>query len=140
MSEEQAQQLLYQLQMLETYFADLTQREVTLVSVLREAALAIESIKSLSMNTESETLVPVGMGTYVKTKIISNDKIVLNVGAGIAIEKDKDSAINFLEAKLKEIEIALQDNTVKKSQIEERLEAGKHQMNQMMQQARSKNQ
>lgn len=140
MSEEQAQQLLYQLQMLETYLADLTQRETTLVSILRESALAIESIKSIGTNAESETLVPIGMGTYVKTKITSNDKIVLNVGAGIAIEKTKDAAINFLESKLKEIEIALQDNSVKKSQVEERLEAGKHQMNQMMQQARSKSQ
>lgn len=140
MSEEQAQQLLYQLQMLETYLADLTQRETTLVSILRESALAIESIKSIGTNAESETLVPIGMGTYVKTKITSNDKIVLNVGAGIAIEKNKDAAINFLESKLKEIEIALQDNSVKKSQVEERLEAGKHQMNQMMQQARSKSQ
>lgn len=140
MSEEQAQQLLYQLQMLETYFVDLTQREASLVSVLREASLAIEAIKSLTMTTESETLVPIGMGTYVKTKISSSDKIVLNMGAGIAVEKDKDAAINFLESRLKEIEIALKDNSVKKSQVEQRLEAGKHQMNQIMKQARSKNQ
>lgn len=140
MSEEQAQQLLYQLQMLETYFADLTQREASLVSVLREASFAIEAIKSLTMTTESETLVPIGMGTYVKTKISSSDKIVLNIGAGIAVEKDKDAAINFLESRLKEIEIALKDNSVKKSQVEQRLETGKHQMNQIMKQARSKNQ
>lgn len=140
MSEEQAQQLLYQLQMLETYYADLTQREATLVSVLREASLAIESLKSLGANQESETLVPIGLGTYVKTKITSNDKIILNIGAGVAIEKDTDSAINFLEARLKEIEIALRDNSAKKSQVEDKLEAGKHQMNQMMQQARSTHQ
>lgn len=140
MSEEQAQQLLYQLQMLETYYADLTQREATLVSVLREASLAIESLKSLGVTPNSETLVPIGLGTFVKANISSSNKIILNVGAGVAIEKDKDSGINFLESRLKEIEIALQDNSAKKSQIEERLEAGKHQMNQMMQQARSKQQ
>ena len=61
MSEEQAQQLMQQMQMLETYFADLSKREATLYGVLKEAAAAIESIKSLSQ-TDSETLVPVGMG------------------------------------------------------------------------------
>ena len=45
MSEEKAQQLMQQMQMLETYFADLSKREATLYNVLREAVAAIESIK-----------------------------------------------------------------------------------------------
>src|SRR3990167_5939641 len=77
MSEEQAQQLMQQMQMLETYFTDLSQREGTLLNVLREAISAIESIKSLHQKPNSDTLVPIGMGTYVQTKILSNDKIIL---------------------------------------------------------------
>jgi len=133
MSEEQAQQLMQQMQMLETYFADLSQRETTLLSVLREAVSAIESIKSLSQKPNSDTLVPIGMGTYVQTKISSNDKIVLNIGAGIAMEKTHDSAINYLEARIKEIEVALQDASAKKQEVIARLEHGKDQINQLMQ-------
>ena len=47
MSQEQAEQLMQQMQMLETYFSDLSQRESTFLSVLREATAAIDSIKSL---------------------------------------------------------------------------------------------
>jgi prefoldin alpha subunit len=133
MSEEQAQQLMQQMQMLETYFTDLSQREGTLLSVLREAISAIESIKSLRQKPNSDTLVPIGMGTYVQTKILSNDKIVLNIGAGIAVEKTYDSTINYLEARIKEIEIALQDTSAKKQEVIARLEHGKEQMNQLMQ-------
>jgi prefoldin alpha subunit len=133
MSEEQAQQLMQQMQMLETYFTDLSQREETLLSVLREAISAIESIKSLRQKPNSDTLVPIGMGTYVQTKILSNDKIVLNIGAGIAVEKTYDSAINYLEARIKEIEVALQDTSAKKQEAIARLEQGKEQMNQLMQ-------
>ena len=133
MSEEQAQQLMQQMQMLETYFTDLSQREGTLLSVLREAISAIESIKSLRQKPNSDTLVPIGMGTYVQTKILSNDKIVLNIGAGIAVEKTYDSTINYLEARIKEIEIALQDTSAKKQEVVARLEHGKEQMNQLMQ-------
>ena len=133
MSEEKAQQLMQQMQMLETYFADLSQREGTLYSVLREAISAIESIKSLSQKPDSETLVPVGMGTFVKTKISSNDKIVLNIGAGISLEKDSTSAINYLEARIKEIEVAIQDTSAKKNDAAAQLEQGKNQINQMMQ-------
>ena len=133
MSEEQAQQLMQQIQMLETYFTDLSQREGTLLSVLREAISAIESIKSLREKPNSDTLVPIGMGTYVQTKISSTDKIVLNIGAGIAMEKTYDSTINYLEARIKEIEIALQDTSAKKHDALARLEQGKEQMNQLMQ-------
>lgn len=135
MSEEQAQQLMQQMQMLETYFTDLSQREGTLLSVLREAIAAIESMKSLHQKPNSDTLVPIGMGTYVQTKISSNDKIVLNIGAGIAVEKTYDSTINYLEARIKEIEVALQDTSAKKQEALARLEQGKEQMNQLMQES-----
>ena len=133
MSEEQAQQLMQQMQMLETYFSDLSQRETTFLSVLREASSAIESIKSLNQKSESDTLIPIGMGTYVPTKISSTNKIVLNVGAGVAVEKDVPSAINYLEARIKEIEVALQDNSAKKQDAAARLEQGREQINQLMQ-------
>ena len=132
MSQEQAQQLLQQMQMLETYLGDLSQREGTLLNVLREATSAIESIKSLKQKPTSETLVPIGMGTYVQTKISSDDKIVLNIGAGVSMEKDPDTAINYLEARIKEIEVALQETAAKKQEASTRLEQGKEQMNQMM--------
>jgi prefoldin alpha subunit len=133
MSEEQAHQLMQQMQMLETYFTDLSQREGTLLNVLREAISAIDSIKSLRQKPDSDSLVPIGMGTYVQTKISANDKIVMNIGAGIAVEKTYDSAINYLEARIKEIEIALQDTSAKKQEVIARLEHGKEQMNQLMQ-------
>ena len=132
MSEEQAQQLLQQMQMLESYFADLSQREATLLNVLRDATSAIESIQSLKQKQTSDTLVPIGMATFVKTKISSDDKIVLNIGAGVVIEKDAETAMNYLEARIKEIEIALQDTATKKQDAAARLEQGKGQMNQLM--------
>jgi prefoldin alpha subunit len=133
MSEEQAEQLMQQMQMLETYFSDLSQREGTFLNIMREAVASIESIKSLDQKPESETLVPIGMGTYVPTKISSNTKIVMNIGAGIAVEKDFSSAINYLEARIKEIEVALQDTAAKKQDAAGRLEQGKAQINQLMQ-------
>ena len=133
MSEEQAEQLMQQMQMLETYFSDLSQREGTFLNIMREAVASIESIKSLNQKPESETLVPIGMGTYVQTKIMSNTKIIMNIGAGIAVEKDFASAINYLEARIKEVEVALQDTVAKKQDAAGRLEQGKAQINQLMQ-------
>ena len=132
MSEEKAQQLMQQMQMIESYFSDLSQREDTLFSVLGEATSAIESMKSLKQKSTSDTLVPIGMGTYVKTKISSADKIILNIGSGVALEKDTDAAVNYLEARIKEIEVALKETATKKQDAATRLEQGKAQLNQLM--------
>ena len=140
MSEEKAQQLLYQMQMLETYLADLTQKESTLFNILRAAASAIESIKTINEKPESETLIPMGMGTFMKAKITNKDKVILNVGSGTAIEKDRDSTINYIESRIKEMEVALKDNAAQKQQVAARLEQGKQEMNRLMQPSRSQKQ
>ncbi len=140
MSEEKAQQLLYQMQMLETYLADLTQKESTLFNILREAASAIESIKTINEKPESETLIPMGMGTFMKAKITNKDKVILNVGSGTAIEKDRDSTINYIESRIKEMEVALKDNAAQKQQVVARLEQGKQEMNRIMQPSPSQKQ
>ena len=138
MSEEKTQQLLYQMQMLEGYFSELIQKEQAIISVIREASSAVVSLKAIDNKTDSETLVPMGLGTFVKTKLIPNQKLILNVGAGVAIEKDQNYAINFLESRLKEFQVALQDIAGQKQQVSASLEQGKQQMNQLLAASRSK--
>ena len=108
------------------------------MSIIREASSAIQSLKTIDTKTDNETLVPVGLGTFIKTKTVPNEKLILNIGAGIAIEKDKDSAINFLELRLKEMQVALQETSNQKQQISASLEQGKQQMEQMLAASRSK--
>ena len=138
MSEEQAQQLLQQMQMLENMFAELSQKENSIVNIIRDANSAVKSIQGIKDNPDSESLVPVGMGTFIKAKTIPNEKVVVNVGAGVAIEKDHDSALNFLESKIKELELALQETNSQRQQIAANIEQGKQQMQQIMQQSQNK--
>jgi len=111
-----------------------------MINVLREATSAIESIKAVKENSDYETLVPLGIGTFVKVKVLPNEKIVVNVGAGAALEKDKESAINYIEARIKEIEIALKETATQKQEVALRLEQGKHEMNRLIQAERTQKQ
>ncbi len=124
------------MQMLETYLGDLINKENNLVNIIREAASAIGSIKALNETTESETLVPMGIGAFVKAKIQPNQKLILNLGAGAAVEKDKDSAINYLESRIKEMEVALRETNARKQEISASLEQGKQEMNHLVQASR----
>jgi len=131
---------MYQMQMLENYFGQLTQKEESLIRIIGEASSAIESIKSISEKPESFTLVPIGMGSFVKANISSVDKFILNLGAGVAVEKDKNSTINFIEARIKEMEVALRDTTVQKQNVMANLEQGKQEMDRLIQISQNKNQ
>ena len=137
MSEEQTQQLLYQMQMLENMFGELTQKENSIISIIREANSAIHSIKGIDTQSESDSLVPLWLGAFAISKINSNEKIIINVGSGVAIEKYHNDAINYLESRLKELEIALQDTNQQRQQVASNLEQGKQQMQNLMQKSQN---
>jgi len=138
MSEEQAQALLQQMQTYEGYMADLLQKEESVMKLLQEATGAIESMKALSGDVEFETLIPVGMGAFVKAIIQPNEKMLVHIGAGTSIEQDKNSAINYVEERIKELEIVLQQLSGQKHEVALRLEHGQRKMNRMLQSNQSK--
>jgi len=133
MSEEQAQALLQQMQSMESYLNDLLQREETVMRLLQEATNAIESMKVMTGNTEYETLVPVGLGVYVKAKINPDQKMIVNIGAGTSVEQNKESAINYIESRIKELEMVLQQLTSQRQEVSMKLEQGQHEMNKLIQ-------
>jgi len=137
MSEEQAQALMQQMQALEAYMSDLLQKEDAVIKLLHEATGAIESMKVLG-DTQLETLVPVGMGAYVKATIQPNEKLLVSIGAGASLEQDKNSAINYVEERIKELEIVLQQLSTQKHEVAARLEQGQQQMNRILQASQSK--
>ena len=137
MSEEQAQALMQQMQALEAYMSDLLQKEEAVMKLLHEAVGAIDSMKALG-DTQLETLVPVGMGAYVKATIQPNEKLIVSIGAGASLEHDKSSAINYVEERIKELEIVLQQLSTQKHEVAARLEHGQREMNRILQASQSK--
>lgn len=137
MSEEHAQALLQQMQSLEAYLNDLLQREETVMRLLQEATNAVESIKVLEGKVEYETLVPVGLGVYVKAKINPEQKMIVNIGAGASVEQNKESAINYMESRIKELEMVLQQLASQRQEVSMKLEQGQHEMNKLIQSNRS---
>ena len=140
MSEEHAQALLQQMQSLEAYLSDLLQREETVMRLLQEATNAVESMKVLTGNAEYETLVPVGLGVYVKAKINPDQKMIVNIGAGASVEQNKESAINYMESRIKELEMVLQQLASQRQEVSMKLEQGQHEMNRLIQSNRSPSQ
>jgi prefoldin alpha subunit len=94
-------------------------------------------MKVMTGNAEHETLVPVGLGVYVKAKINPEQKMIVNIGAGASIEQNKDSAINYMESRIKELELVLQQLSSQRHEVSMKLEQGQHEMNKLIQSNRS---
>jgi prefoldin alpha subunit len=55
----------------------------------------------------------------------------------VAIEKNQNDAINYLESRLKELEIALQETNQQRQQVAANIEQGKRQMQNFMQKSQN---
>ena len=61
---------------------------------------AIEAITKLKDLKESESLVPVVPGVYVKAKLQETDTFLVDVGADVAVPKTAEEAISVFEFQL----------------------------------------
>ncbi len=67
---------------------------------------ALEDIKGL--NAANETLVPLGSGFYVHGKINDTKKLLVNVGAGVMLNKEIGPSMDMINEKRAEVEKALE--------------------------------
>ena len=105
--EQKINEMVEQSRILEAYMNDIINREATVTRLVGEARLASTAIQNIVDENVVEALTPVGIGVYIKTMVPPIKKLLINVGAGVTVEKTREDAINYVEAKIKEFELAL---------------------------------
>jgi prefoldin alpha subunit len=131
--EQKINELVQQSRVLEAYMNDNISREATVTRLLEEARLASNAIQNVPTDSEVESFMPVGIGVYIKALVPPVKKLLINIGADVTIEKSKEDAINYIESKIKEFEVALRQLVSQKEQISMRMEQIQRQVNQMLQ-------
>jgi prefoldin alpha subunit len=135
--DQKMNELLQQSRVLEAYLNDIMSREATITRLIQEARLASDALQNMLSGTELESLTPVGIGVYTKAVIPPVKKLLVNIGAGVTIEKTKDDTINYVENKLNEFEVGLRQLSKQRQQISLSMEQIQMQVNQMISQATS---
>ena len=133
--EQRINELVQQSRILEAYMNDIVAKESTAMRLIEEARLASSAMNNLTARDQSESLVPVGIGVYVRALIPPVDRVLVNVGAGISIEKNKQDTLNYIESRIKEFETASSQLAGQKQQIELRMAQIQEQINNMLQQS-----
>ena len=133
--EQRINELVQQSRILEAYMNDVITRQVTVGKLIEEAHLASNTIQNITSESDVESLMPIGIGVYVKTTVPPIKKLLINLDAGVAIEKSREDALNYVETRIKEYEVAARQLEAQRQEIAMRINQLQSQINQMIQAA-----
>jgi prefoldin alpha subunit len=133
--EQRINELVQQSRILEAYMNDIMTRQVTVSKLMEEAHLASNTIQNITSESDVESLMPIGIGVYVKTTVPPIKKLLINLDAGVAIEKSREDALNYVETRIKEYEVAARQLEAQRQEIAMRINQLQSQINQMIQAA-----
>lgn len=130
-TEEELQSLIVEYRMLQDLSVDLQQRANLIMAFINELQAAANTVEEVGRAGDgAEVLVPIGGASYIKAKLAGQGKVVVGLGAGVAVEKEAEEARRYLEERISELQQAL--NNVQRqlmnvaarmSQIEPRIRA-----------------
>ena len=102
--EKQAQEMYMEYQMLDQHIKKMQAQLEAITNQLMEAASTNNAIDELArIKSGREIFVPISSGIFVKAAIKDTSDLLVNVGAGAVVQKDRASAKKLVEAQIEEM-------------------------------------
>lgn len=96
--------ILVEIQYLENLAQSLQQRFNLVEAAIAEVQVALSTVGSLSKDVIGvDILVPIGGGSYVRAKATDVERLIVGVGADVAVEKGVKEAMEGYEVRLDEL-------------------------------------
>jgi prefoldin alpha subunit len=89
-----------------------------------EALAAIESLQGISDADDGTVLLQIGGGASLRVKVLEPDKVLLNIGAEVIVERTNKDAVEFLKDRITEMEAS-------EKKVVETLDRLRNQMNEI---------
>ena len=120
---DRLQRLAYEAQVLQSQGRGVQEQLGALSMTLVQIQAASESLKVLKEKAgDSQCLVPIGAGAFAPASI-GNGKVLVDIGAGVIVEKTYDEALSILEARGKEMAKAQEEMQRSAKLVNTRLQA-----------------
>lgn len=100
------QEKIMQYRVLESRLNAIVKQREAIASKMIEIQNTISSIDEIGKG-EGKTLFPIGSAAYVPGKVDNKEKMIVEVGAGVALEMDVESTKETLNKRLKDLEMAM---------------------------------
>ncbi|MEM3127351.1 MAG: prefoldin subunit alpha [Candidatus Woesearchaeota archaeon] len=106
-SEEKLKEHYMEMKMIESQLKHLQQQIQQIEEQKVEVASTREALDQIkSSEKEKEILSPISQGIFIKSKLIDNQNVVVNVGANVAVPKSIDETKKLIDKQLLELEKA----------------------------------
>jgi prefoldin alpha subunit len=139
-SQEELRKLSNELHYYEQTAEALQQRITMLNTALADLTYANTTLEGLEQEKENaEMLVPIGGSSYVQVKLANPDKIIVNLGAGVSVEKSLTDAKTTIKERLDELTKTLQSAQTQFNQIIEYINSGQRRIENLLANAKQRN-
>jgi prefoldin alpha subunit len=101
---ERLNNLVNELNMYQSQADILNQQMETVKANIADLTIAEETLRSIKDKKDSETLVPIGAGSFIITEIKNTDEVIVGLGAGAAVKKKIDDAEESIGAQKKDMD------------------------------------
>ena len=135
-AEDQLSRLIMEIQFLERTSEELQARIGLVNASINEFRLATATLEGMQTEeTDTQILVHIGGGSYVKAKIADTQKLIMSIGADVAAEKSVDAAKESLDIRLQEFEKVRESLEQQLGQTQNRISTLRQQLQKMSQEA-----
>lgn len=104
MDKEKLNEKLIELQILSQQITEMDKYVQEIENKINNLIVSIQSLQEFKKQEKEDVLVPVVPGVFFKGKIINKEKVIINVGSNVVVEKPLNEAVELIEEQLKELE------------------------------------
>lgn len=122
MKKEELQKKIIQFQILDANLRVLQERTKVLTNRIDELQKTKTAMDNLKISKPTKAMIPLGSGNFVFGRVDDGESIIVGAGAGVAIKKKKEEAIEILDSRVGELENSLRGLTGQSQIIVEQLE------------------
>ncbi len=101
---ERLNQLVNELNMYQGQADILNQQMETVQANIADLTIAQETLQTIKDKKDTETLVPIGAGSFIITEIKNTDEVIVGLGAGAAVKKKITEAEKSIQEQKKDLE------------------------------------
>ncbi len=84
---------------------ELFSRQFQIVEQTRmEMIASIEELKGLKGTTDAVSLLPIGGGAALLSRVIDPDSVIVSIGSDVSVRKTNDEAVSYMSERITELE------------------------------------
>lgn len=136
-SDEQLNELIYEYQLLRGVVESIQQRIGLIDAAITELQIANSTLEGFSDEKEKNSmLVPIGGGSYIRARLDDSEKLIVGIGADVAVEKTFNDARESYRIRILEFEKARTSIQQQFEEASQRLSSVQGELQKLTQQSR----